>query len=238
MSDKGLFSRWAARKQQVQQEQETLKKQASEHSLADSTEATTDVNAVQPTPDLSTSASNAPAATEPAEAEPQLTDDDMPDVEAIDGNSNVSAFFSEGVSEKLRKQALKAMFLKPEFNIRDGMDDYDLDYTDAPELTADVVAGLRQWFNNKDPLESENAAVQNEEQETQASTGVDENVNTPNTQEEAGTKEMPQNATAESATENAEDKIAKEKPEPDQNQTDLASDKATSADSAPENPLA
>ncbi len=237
MSDKGLFSRWSARKQQVQQEQEALDKQASEHPLADSTEATSDVHAVQPTPDLSATAPNTAVATESAEAEPQLTDEDMPDVEAIDGNSNVSAFFSEGVSEKLRKQALKAMFLKPEFNIRDGMDDYDLDYTDAPELTADVVSGLRQWFNNKDPLESENTAVQNEEQGTKASLSVDEDVNTPEAQAEAGTTEMPQNATTESAFEDIDDKIAKEKPEPDQNQTDLASDKATSADSAPDSPM-
>ncbi|OOV87703.1 DUF3306 domain-containing protein [Oceanospirillum linum] len=231
MSDKGLFSRWAARKQQVQQEQEALNKQASEHSLADSSEEASDAPAAQPTQDSSAADHNAPGMT--TAAEPQLTDDDMPDVEAIDGNTNVSAFFSEGVSEKLRKQALKAMFLKPEFNIRDGMDDYDLDYTDAPELTADVVSGLRQWFNNKDPLESESTAGQNEEQEARALTGVDENVNAA----ESDTAEVPQNATAESATENTDDNIAKEKPEPDQNQTDLASDKATSADSASENPL-
>jgi hypothetical protein len=89
------------------------------------------------------------------EPEHRLTDEDMPDIASIDGNSDISAFFSEGVSEQLRKQALKAMFIKPEFNLRDGMDDYDMDYTKVKTLSSEVASGLRQWFKEKEPIDPE-----------------------------------------------------------------------------------
>ena len=52
---------------------------------------------------------------EPAEKE--LTDADMPDLESLDGQSDVSMFFSEGVSKALRQKALKQLFHQPSFNV-------------------------------------------------------------------------------------------------------------------------
>ena len=82
-----------------------------------------------------------------------LSDEDMPDVATLDGNSDVSGFFSEDVSEKLRKKALKAMFLSPEFNLRDGLEDYDDDFSIMPSLSEKVAASLRNWVDEKDPEE-------------------------------------------------------------------------------------
>ncbi|MCP4232263.1 MAG: DUF3306 domain-containing protein, partial [Aestuariibacter sp.] len=64
-----------------------------------------------------------------APAEPVLTDADMPAIETLGENSDFSKFMSSGVSDKLRNMALQKMFQTAEFNIRDGLDEYDEDYT-------------------------------------------------------------------------------------------------------------
>ena len=73
------------------------------------------------------------AQAEPIEAvetqEPELTDADMPPLESLDQDSDFSGFLSAGVSEKLRKTALRKMFHGAKFNITDGMDDYAEDYS-------------------------------------------------------------------------------------------------------------
>ena len=73
-----------------------------------------------------------------AEAKPVLTDADMPDIESLDENSDFSGFMSAGVSDKLRNLALRKLFKAPVFNIRDGLDEYDEDYTYFEKL-GDIV---------------------------------------------------------------------------------------------------
>lgn len=86
------------------------------------------------------------AADAPGERAPErevLTDDDMPDIEAIDENSVVADFFSPGVSSDLRTRALRKLFHSPKFNIRDGLDDFDDDYTHFEKLGNVVTADMR-----------------------------------------------------------------------------------------------
>jgi len=66
-----------------------------------------------------------------ADQEPQrvLTDEDMPPLEELGEESDYSAFFSTGVSEKLRQAALRKLFRGAKFNVCDGLDDYAEDYT-------------------------------------------------------------------------------------------------------------
>lgn len=75
-----------------------------------------------------------------AEAEPApiLTDRDMPDLDTLDEDSDYSMFMNPGVSDALRKLALKKMFHAPLFNIRDGLDEYDEDFTSF-EALGDIV---------------------------------------------------------------------------------------------------
>ena len=73
-----------------------------------------------------------------AEAKPVLTDADMPDIESLDENSDFSGFMSTGVSDELRNLALRKLFKAPVFNIRDGLDEYDEDYTQFEKL-GDIV---------------------------------------------------------------------------------------------------
>ena len=49
-----------------------------------------------------------------------LTDEDMPDIETLDAESDYSGFLSDGVSDALKRKAMRKLFHLPEFNIRDG----------------------------------------------------------------------------------------------------------------------
>ena len=76
-------------------------------------------------------------------AAPELTDADMPPVESLDGESDVSGFLSKGVSEGLRRAALRKLFHSPKFNVCDGLDDYCEDFTDFAPLGATITADMR-----------------------------------------------------------------------------------------------
>jgi hypothetical protein len=77
-----------------------------------------------------------PAAAEPAAPPPQrvLTDADMPPVESLTAESDFSQFLAEGVSDALRQVALRKLFHLPAFNVVDGLNDYDDDYTTFEKL--------------------------------------------------------------------------------------------------------
>ncbi len=81
-------------------------------------------------------------------AERVLTDADMPPLDALEGDASVADFFSPGVSEALRKAALRRIFRSPRFNVLDGLEDYDEDFRGFESLgevlTADVRHRLEQ----------------------------------------------------------------------------------------------
>ncbi len=77
--------------------------------------------------------------------EPLLSDEDMPDLTTIHAGSDMSMFFSKGVSASLRRQALRKFFHQPEFNVRDPLDDYALDYSQPKKLVLDVGDKVRGW---------------------------------------------------------------------------------------------
>ena len=78
--------------------------------------------------------------TEPAR---MLTDEDMPDIQSLTADSDFSGFLSPGVSEKLRKLALRKLFRSEVFNIRDGLDEYDGDYTHFEKLGGIITADMQ-----------------------------------------------------------------------------------------------
>lgn len=99
--NEGFLERWSRRKQQPEEEP----KQAPQEEPAALPEE-------QAEPD-----------------EPVLTDEDMPDIETLAPDSDVSPFFSSGVSERLRQKALRKIFHSARYNVKDGLDDYDEDFT-------------------------------------------------------------------------------------------------------------
>lgn len=76
-------------------------------------------------------------------AQPVLTDADMPALDALTEDSDYSGFMSEGVSDELRNLALRKLFRAPVFNIRDGLDEYDEDYTSFEKLGDIVTADMK-----------------------------------------------------------------------------------------------
>ena len=82
-------------------------------------------------------------AAEPGPQERVKTDADMPDLDSIDGATNMSDFFSPGVSEELRNQALRRLFRLPKFNVVDGLDDYADNYRNFAPLGDVVTADMR-----------------------------------------------------------------------------------------------
>lgn len=85
---------------------------------------------------------------EPVPPEEPPGDEDMPPLEELGEDSDYSAFFSPRVSPGLRKKALAKFFHSPKFNIRDGLDDYDDDYTSFLPLGNTVTAEMRHRAEN------------------------------------------------------------------------------------------
>ena len=74
---------------------------------------------------------------------PPLTAADMPPLESLTEDSDYSGFMSPGVSEELRQLALRKLFRSAAFNVVDGLDDYDEDFTTFEKLGDIVTADMR-----------------------------------------------------------------------------------------------
>jgi len=122
MSDEGLLARWSRRKLQ-----DPALREAEDHQH----------QVAEQLPDSAVDA-------QPVEAAPPaLTDADMPDVESLGEDSDYSLFMSPGVSDELRNLALRKLFRAPMFNQRDGLDEYDDDYTSFEKLGDIVTADMK-----------------------------------------------------------------------------------------------
>jgi len=195
-------------------------------------------------------ASNAEDSTlqEPSEQEPVLTDADMPALDTLSSSSDYSAFFSKGVSKELRQQALRHLFSHAKFNIRDGLNDYDEDYTTFEPLGDTVTSDMR-WHKarkereEKERLEAEALAKQSQEELEQqqlegtvAEESTEDSEQDPVATENEDLAQEPQNNDA--ATEVAKDEVdasvsgMNAKPVAE---TDAETDKPLNGDSSGEN---
>ena len=128
----GPLRRWSRRKREAVREKEAADEARARDASRAPPEAVPDAR--EPAGDAS-----APAAVE----EKELTDEDMPSIGSLDENSDYSGFLSPGVSEGLRRRALRKLFLSAVFNVRDGLDDYDEDFTNFEALGDIVTSDMR-----------------------------------------------------------------------------------------------
>jgi len=101
---------------------------------------------VDDTPTADAEAASLPAQTPGHE----LTDADMPPLESLDEHSDFSGFLSPKVSEALQRQALRKLFNLPSFNVTDGLNDYDEDYTRSNvliEWVSGKLAEREKWHD-------------------------------------------------------------------------------------------
>ncbi|MCD8514026.1 MAG: DUF3306 domain-containing protein [Nitrincola sp.] len=105
-----------------------------------------------------------------------LTDEDMPDLATINATSDMSMFFSKGVSAELRRQALRKFFHQPEFNVRDPLDDYALDYSQPKKLVLEVGDKVRGWAQQQmdDAIQQAKDALLKDVQEIDSVESLDE----------------------------------------------------------------
>nr|WP_269808531.1 DUF3306 domain-containing protein [Enterovibrio nigricans] len=116
---------------------------------------------------------------EATEDEPELT---MEDVGKLKDGDSAVAFLAKGISAEVKKAALRKLFQGEAYHVLDGMNDYDLDYSKAKNLTAEAAQALRHW--TKDKLESvKEEALDKLQQEQETSPNAEQPVK-PMTQEE------------------------------------------------------
>lgn len=154
-SKESVLRRWSRRKQEAVQ-------------------TTTAVEEAEP---KQTQAGLDSTASSETETVPVLTDADMPPIESLDENSDFSGFMSEGVSDELRNLALRKLFGAPVFNIRDGLDEYDEDYTFFEKLGDVVTCDMKHHIEMKEQKECEAralAAEQDDEGEIEAMEAIED----------------------------------------------------------------
>lgn len=175
--DESILSRWSRRKREAEQTP-AVAEGLLEQEPVESSEAVADAA---------------------VEAPPALTDADMPDIDSLTGDSDFSPFMSPGVSEELRNLALRKLFHAPVFNIRDGLDEYDEDYTTFEKLGDIVTADMRHrvemqeqklrealqqesegeenvGLENEEMVEEDEGAEAMQEPETRVATSIDDPV--------------------------------------------------------------
>jgi hypothetical protein len=76
--------------------------------------------------------------------EPVLTDDDMPPLDSLSGDSDFSGFLSPGVSEDLRRAALRRLWRVADTPFTDDLDIYAGDYTQFESLGGLVTREMRR----------------------------------------------------------------------------------------------
>lgn len=82
----------------------------------------------------------------PTKPVPGSLDHTLPDPETLDAGSDFKAFMAPGVSGALRRKALKRLWATGNYNVRDGLDDYDADYRQQLKPMANELASqLRRW---------------------------------------------------------------------------------------------
>lgn len=100
---------------------------------------------------------------------PGSLDHTLPDPDALPPGSDFSVFMASGVSAALRRRALKRLWATGNYNVRDGLDDYDADYRQQLKPMASELAGkLRRWADKAEKSVASDESV-DEEAHTQSS---------------------------------------------------------------------
>ena len=125
---------------------------------------------------------NLTAIEENQKSEPELPpgDEDMPPIESLTEDSDYAQFLSPRVSEHLQRQAMRKLFGIPGFNLRDGLDDYDDDFTSFAALGDIVTADMKYQLERQAELRAREEA----EAEAETASVIEDAENTVESAEE------------------------------------------------------
>ena len=156
-----FFSRWSQRKLD-----ESTDKALEAEQPVEETSVTSSEPASQTLSSAEELAPNDPTSIEPTDALEESADTKESASETTEELSMAQLLVSEA-SESVKKAALRKLFLSEEFNVRDGLDDYDDDYSNLKSLSEGVAESLRDWVKEKveeeTPSEQEQATENKEE---------------------------------------------------------------------------
>ncbi|KGR35498.1 hypothetical protein OA39_02435 [Vibrio campbellii] len=144
-----FFSRWSKRKL------DETTTEPSDAKVVDSVEST-EPETAQAHAELSTEAQALATEASAIETESQEASSETTDPEEM----SVAQLLVSEASESVKKAALRKMFLSEEFNVRDGLDDYDDDYSNLKSLSEGVAETLRDWVKEKTEEEPAEETVQ------------------------------------------------------------------------------
>lgn len=106
-----------------------------------------------------------------------LNDEDMPALETLTAKSDLSDFFNKGVSAAVRRAAFRHVFSLPVYNIRDGLNDYDDDYTYFEPL-GDTITSDMKWHKarkEREAAEAEEAKLLAEREAEEEARALEDN---------------------------------------------------------------
>ncbi|MEH0713127.1 DUF3306 domain-containing protein [Vibrio owensii] len=147
-----FFSRWSKRKL------EETTTEPSDAKVVESVEST-EPETAQAHEELSTEAQALATEASATETESQQTSSETTDPEEM----SVAQLLVSEASESVKKAALRKIFLSEEFNVRDGLDDYDDDYSNLKSLSEGVAETLRDWVKEKTEEEPAEETAQSTE---------------------------------------------------------------------------
>ena len=108
---------------------------------------------------------------------------ELPPIESLSEESDFSLFMSPEVDEKLRKLALRKLFKSPAFNVVDGLNDYDDDFTTF-ELLGDIVTSDMKFHEERKKAEEALKKQQAAESEEVSEPAESETLGSDRTEEE------------------------------------------------------
>lgn len=134
----GFLTRWSRRKAQ------SLRGEVPPEPAEDAEDtAPQQVAETAPEPPAETEGPTAVDDTGEAGAEPEAPPE-LPSLDSLGADSDYSAFMGKDVPADLKQQALRKLFRSPQFNVRDGLDDYDLDFS-KPEPLGDIITAEMRY---------------------------------------------------------------------------------------------
>ncbi|MDH5911675.1 DUF3306 domain-containing protein [Vibrio splendidus] len=139
-----FFSRWSQRKLDESNDEPLEVEQTLEATELTSSDSSSEVSSEMEAAAPQSLESDALETNEEVHA----SDVQDPAPEATEDLSVAQLLVSEA-SESVKKAALRKLFLSEEFNVRDGLDDYDDDYSNLKSLSEGVAETLRDWVKDK-----------------------------------------------------------------------------------------
>ena len=99
---------------------------------------------------------------------------ELPPLESLNEDSDYSVFFSEGVSEAIKRAALRKLFHTASFNVTDGLDDYDEDFRTFKSLGDVVTQEMKRRAAIDEERERAKAAARAESSDDEVAARPDE----------------------------------------------------------------